>query len=117
VAGLEMKLVGELHAAYGHAVAPAGSARAYALARTWADRRGVSTVDLIGGTAGVAEILGLGARNELIRLVRRRLLRRVSVNLSQLAPVLVGAAAGAAVNGRATRRFGEAVRTTVRPAG
>jgi hypothetical protein len=117
VAGLEMKLVGELHAVYGHPVAPAGSARAYALARTWADRRGVSTTDLIGGTPGVAEILGLGARNELIRLVRRRLLRRASVNLSHLAPVLLGAAAGAAVNQRATRQFGEAVRGTLRPAG
>jgi hypothetical protein len=115
VAGLEMKLAGELQSAYGHPVAPAGSARAYALARTWADRRGVGPADLVGGVPGVAEILGFGARNELIRLVRRRLIRRVSVNLSQLAPVLVGAAAGAAVNGRATRQFGETVRSTLRP--
>jgi hypothetical protein len=115
VAGLEMKLVGELQAVYGQPVAPAGSARAYTLARAWVDRRGVSPVILASGAAGVAEILGLGARNELIRVVRRRLLRRASVNLSQLAPMLVGAATGAAVNGRATRQFGETVKGSLRP--
>jgi hypothetical protein len=115
IAGLEMKLVGELQAAYGRPVPPAGSARAYALARTWADRRGVSPALLAAGAPGMAEILGIGARNELIRLVRRRLLRRASVNLSQLAPMLVGAATGAAVNSRATRQFGETVRASLRP--
>jgi hypothetical protein len=115
VAGLEMKLVGELQAVYGHPVAPAGTARAYTLARAWVDRRGVTPAILASGAAGVAEILGLGARNELIRVVRRRLLRRASVNLSQLAPMLVGAATGAAVNGRATSQFGETVKGSLRP--
>jgi hypothetical protein len=115
IAGLEMKLIGELQSAYGHPVAPAGTARAYSLARTWAGGRGVTPAQLVDGAPGMAEMLGLGARNELIRLVRRRLVRRAGVSLTALGPVLVGAAAGAAVNARTTRQFGETVRRTLRP--
>ncbi len=84
-------------------------------ARAWADRRGVTPAVLRGGAPAAAEVLGFGARNEVIRLVRRRLVRRMTANMTSLAPVLVGAAAGAVINGRATRAFGESVRSTLRP--
>jgi hypothetical protein len=57
----------------------------------------------------VADSLGRTARNELIRLIRRRLTRRMGRNLASLAPLFIGAAAGAYVNRSATRQLGEAV--------
>jgi hypothetical protein len=108
IAAIEMKLVAELHEVYEQPVpGPAGD-RAVAIVRAWAERRGV-TPALLTRRGGVADTLGRGARNELIRLVRRRLVRRLGRNLSTLAPLLIGAVAGAEVNRRATRGLGEAV--------
>ena len=79
-----------------------------AIVRAWADRRGVTAATFAGG-AGLSEVLGRGTRNEIVRLLRRRLFRRMGRNLSSLAPFLAGAAAGAEVNRRATRSLGHAV--------
>ena len=96
VAAIEMKLVAELHEVYERPVpGPAGD-RAMAIVQAWAERRGVT-----GSRRG--------ARGELVRLVRRRLLRRLGRNLSTLAPLLIGAVAGAEVNRRATRSLGQAI--------
>jgi hypothetical protein len=67
------------------------------------------TPALLTRRGGLSDALGRGTRNELIRLVRRRVLARLGRNLSTLAPLFVGAAAGAEVNRRATRALGEAV--------
>jgi hypothetical protein len=114
VAGVEMKLIAELHEVYGQPVVEASGPRAYALGRAWAERRGVGPALLVSGTPALAGPLGHEARKEVIRLVRRRLVRRAGANLSGLAPFLVGAAAGAALNARATRRLGEAVTKDLR---
>jgi hypothetical protein len=114
VAGVEMKLIAELHEMYGQPVVEAPGPRAYALGRAWAERRGVGPAMLVSGTPALAGPLGHQARREVIRLVRRRLVRRAGANLSGLAPFLVGAAAGAALNARATRRLGEAVTKDLR---
>jgi len=114
VAGVEMKLIGELHEVYGRPVVEAPGPRAYALGRAWAERRGVGPALLVSGSPALAGTLGHQARTEVIRLVRRRLVRRAGANLSGLAPFLVGAAAGAALNARATRRLGEAVSEDLR---
>jgi hypothetical protein len=114
VAGVEMKLIAELHEVYGQPVVEAPGPRAYALGRAWAERRGVGPTMLVSGTPALAGPLGHQARREVIRLVRRRLMRRAGANLSGLAPFLVGAAAGAALNSRATRRLGEAVSKDLR---
>jgi hypothetical protein len=114
VAGVEMKLIGELHEVYGRPVVEAPASRAYALGRAWAERRGVGPALLVSGSPALAGTIGHQARSEVIRLVRRRLVRRAGANLSGLAPFLVGAAAGAALNARATRRLGEAVRQDLR---
>jgi len=108
VAAVEMKLVAELHEVYGRPVRGAAADRAAAIVRAWAERRGV-TADLLAHPGAVADVLGHGTRNELVRIVRRRLLQRAGRNLSSLAPMLIGAVAGAEVNRRATRALGEAV--------
>ncbi len=108
IAVLELKLVGELHEVYGRPVQGNGTERTVELVKAWAERRGV-TATTIGTPGGMADALGRGTRNELVRLVRRRLVARLGRNLSSLAPLLAGAVAGAEVNRRATRSLGEAV--------
>ena len=108
IAVIELKLVGELHEVYGRPVTGTGAERTVALVKAWAERRGVTAMAL-RTPGGVADALGKGTRNELVRLVRRRLVARLGRNLSSLAPLLAGAVAGAEVNRRATRGLGEAV--------
>ncbi|MBW3555414.1 MAG: hypothetical protein KY454_00600 [Actinobacteria bacterium] len=108
VAVIELKLVGELHEVYGRPVQGNGNDRTVALVKAWAERRGVNASTL-RHAGGVADALGRGTRNELVRLVRRRLVSRLGRNMSSLAPLLAGAVAGAEVNRRATRSLGEAV--------
>jgi hypothetical protein len=108
VAAIEMKLVAELHEVYGRPVPGRGTEKALILARAWAERRGVSGQALVS-RGGLGEVLGRGTRNEVIRLVRRRLMRRTLRNTSSLAPFLIGAVAGAELNRRATASLGDAV--------
>lgn len=108
IAAVEMKLLAELHEVYGRPVAGLPSERATAIVRAWAERRGV-TPAVLARKGGLSEAFGRGTRNELIRLVRRRMLARLGRNLSTLAPMFAGAVAGAEVNRRATRALGEAV--------
>jgi hypothetical protein len=109
VAGIEMKLIAELHEVYGQPIPVAGRARSLTLARAWAERRGVSPSLLAGGVPALTESLGRGTRRHVIGLVRKRLLRRAGANLATAAPFLIGAAAGAAVNRRSTRKLGRSV--------
>jgi uncharacterized protein (DUF697 family) len=108
VVAVELKLVAELHEVYGRPVQGTPSERASALVRAWAERRGV-TPAVLTKPGGLSEVLGRGTRNELIRVARRRMLQRMGRNLSSLAPLMIGAVAGAEVNRRATRALGEAV--------
>ena len=108
IAAIEMKLVAELHEVYGRPVPGHGTDRALTLGRAWAERRGVTPQTLITG-GGVADVLGRGTRNEIMRLLRRRLMRRTLRNTSSLAPFMIGAVAGAGVNHRATAHLGNAV--------
>jgi uncharacterized protein (DUF697 family) len=108
VAAIEMKLVAELHEVYGRPVTGSAGDRALALVRAWAERRGV-TPAVLAASGGLAETLGRSTRNEVIRLARRRMLRRLGRNLTSLAPLLAGAVAGAEVNRRGTKSLGEAV--------
>lgn len=108
VAAIELKLVAELHEVFGRPVRGAASERATALVKAWAERRGITTGTLTR-KGGLTDALGRTARHELTRLVRRRLMARYGRNLTSLAPLFVGAVAGAEVNRRATRSIGEAV--------
>jgi hypothetical protein len=108
VTAVEMKLIAELHEAFGLPLAGTPAQRGSAVVRSWADRRGVTAASLVAG-GGLAEIVGRHSRDQLIRVVRQRVVRRMGRNMTTLAPFLIGAAAGAAINRRATRQLGEAI--------
>jgi len=108
VVAVEMKLVAELHEVHGRPVTGTPAQRGVTLARAWADRRGV-TARALAEPGGMAQVLGRTTRREVVKVLQRRLARRGLGSLSTVAPFLIGAAAGAAVNSRATRSLGEAV--------
>jgi hypothetical protein len=97
VVGIELKLVAELHEAYGLPATGSAADRARAYLAAWAHRRGVYMVP--GG-------LLLVAGSPLARQVRRRLAARIRRSTFSLAPLFTGAIAGAMVNRRETRRLG-----------
>jgi hypothetical protein len=105
VVGIEIKLVAELHEAFGIPAEgnPAERMRAYVAA--WAHRRGVSTIP--GGVV-------FAAGSPLAQLLRRRLVARAGRSTFSLAPLLTGAAAGAVINSRETRKLGREVRQDLR---
>jgi outer membrane lipoprotein SlyB len=112
VSAIELKLVAELHAAFDRPLPEGRSERTAALVRAWAERRGVTAVT-ITSTAGMAELVGHTTRNEIVRQVRRRLAKKTGRSLATLAPAMVGAAAGAALNRRATRSLGRDVASSL----
>ncbi|GAA0901557.1 hypothetical protein [Streptomyces thermoalcalitolerans] len=106
VAAIELKLIAELHEVYG--VRPPGSlkARSAVYLSSWSEERGIdvrrpSTLDT-----------ALGGR--MRRHLRRRIMKRTVRNLPNLTPFLVGAAAGAVMNRRGTRRLAARVRADLR---
>lgn len=105
VVGIEVKLVAELHEAFGLGAAGSGAERARAYLGSWAARRGVYQVD--GG-------LLLVAGSPLARQLTRRLAARVRRSAFSLAPLFTGAVAGAVVNRRETRRLGRQIRDDLR---
>jgi hypothetical protein len=98
VVGIELKLVAELHEAYGAPATGSAADRARAYLAAWAHRRGFYTVP--GG-------LLLVAGSPLARQLRRRLLARVRRSTFSLAPLFTGAIAGAMLNRREMRRLGQ----------
>jgi len=108
IAVIELKLVAELHEAYGRPVRGTAGERTVALVKAWAERRGV-TARTLAKPGGLGEALGRGTRNELVRMVQRRLLARLGRNVSTLAPMFAGAVIAGEVNRRGTRALGDAV--------
>jgi len=105
VVGIEIKLVAELHEAYGMP-APGGRVeRMTAYVGAWAHRRGVFLAP--GGVV-------VAAGSPVARLLRRRLAARAARSAFSLGPLLTGAAAGALLNRRETRRLGHEVRADLR---
>jgi hypothetical protein len=103
--GIEIKLVAELHEAYGMAATGSTVDRMTAYIAAWAHRRGVFMAP--GG-------LLLAAGSPLARRLRRRLAARVGRSAFSLGPLLSGAIAGALLNRRETRRLGQDVRSDLR---
>jgi hypothetical protein len=103
--GIEIKLVAELHEVYG--LRPAGDlpSRMTAYVGAWARRRGVALAP-----SGVALAVG----SPLGRQLQRRLAVRASRSAFSLGPLLTGAAAGALINRRETRRLGNEIRDDLR---
>jgi hypothetical protein len=107
IVGIEIKLVAELHEAYGAPAPGKLSERMGAYVAAWAHRRGVFMIE--GG-------LLLAAGSPLARLLRRRLIARVGRSAVSLGPLLTGAAAGAIFNRRETRKLGRDVQRDLRRA-
>jgi hypothetical protein len=105
ITGIEIKLVAELHEAYGLPAPGSATERARAYVGSWAHRRGVYVVP--GG-------LLLVAGSPLAGQVRRRLAARVRRSTLSLAPLFTGAVAGAMINRRETRRLGNQIRDDLR---
>ena len=105
VVGIEIKLVAELHEAYGVPAAGKLPERMSAYVAAWAHRRGVFMIE--GG-------LIFAAGSPLARLLRRRLIARVGRSAVSLGPLLTGAAAGAIFNRRETRKLGRDVQRDLR---
>jgi len=108
VVAVELKLVAELHVVHGRAPLASSGQVAAAYLTSWAARR---PVDPRAHLAGIGEVLSAAARQQLQRRVARRAVR----NLSTLAPLLVGAVAGAELNRRETRALGQALVEQLRP--
>jgi hypothetical protein len=103
--GVEIKLIAELHEVYGMPAPGNIAERMSAYVAAWAHRRGVSMIP--GG-------LVLASGSPLARQLRRRLAARVGRSAFSLGPLLTGAAAGAYLNRRETRRLGHEVRHDLR---
>jgi hypothetical protein len=98
---VELKLIAELHEVYGMPAPGNSTQRMLAYVSSWATRRGVRITS--GGFA-----LAMGS--PLRRRLERRIIAKVSQSALSLAPLLTGAAAGAVLNHRETRRLGQQVR-------
>ena len=103
--GIEVKLVAELHEAYGMPATGNAVERTAAYLTAWAQRRGA--VMAPGG-------LILAAGSPLARRLRRRLAARAGRSAFSLGPLFTGALAGAVLNRRETRRVGQEVRADLR---
>jgi hypothetical protein len=102
---VELKLIAELHEVYGMPAPGNPAQRMLAYVSAWADRRGVR---ITGG--GLALAMGSPLRRKL----ERRLIAKAGKSALSLAPFLTGAAAGALLNHRETRKLGTQVRDDLR---
>ena len=108
VAGLEMKLLAELQEVAGTPVSGTVTERGTALARAWAEQRGVRPTDLLSPKS--VDLVSRGARQQLLKSLQRRILRRLGRSLGAAVPMMAGAAVGAELNRRATLDFADKVR-------
>jgi hypothetical protein len=102
---IELKLIAELHEVYGMPAPGTGAQRMIAYVVSWTDRRGVRIT-----TSGLALAVG----SPLRRRLEKRLLVKASQSALALAPLLTGAAVGALIDYRETRRLGQLVRDDLR---
>ncbi|MEU3777856.1 hypothetical protein AB0F11_32620 [Streptomyces sp. NPDC032472] len=106
VAAIELKLLAELHEVYG--LRPPGSLKDRSLAylTAWTEERGI---DLTKPTTLNAALGG-----QMKRELRQQILKRTFRNLPNLMPFMIGAAVGAVMNRRDTRKLAEKVRRDLR---
>jgi hypothetical protein len=97
VVGIELKLVAELHEAYGVPATGNAAERARAYLAAWAHRRGVSMIP--GG-------IMLVAGSPLAGQLRRRLAARIRRSTFSLGPLFTGAVAGAVLNRGEVKKLG-----------
>ncbi|MFV5991986.1 hypothetical protein ACNPQM_05925 [Streptomyces sp. NPDC056231] len=108
VAAIEMKLVAELHEVYG--LRPPGglTQRSTAYLTSWTEERGIDVTH----PATIDAALGGRMKRELRQQVVKRMMR----DLPNLIPFLAGAAIGAIMNRRDTKKLADRVRKDLRKA-
>jgi hypothetical protein len=106
VVGIEVKLVAELHEAFGRPAEGSAAERMRAYLAAWSHRRGVFMIP-----GGVVFAPG----SPLARLLRRRLVARAGRSTASLGPLLTGAVAGAVLNRSAVRSLGRDIVRDLRP--
>jgi len=106
VAAIEYKLIAELHEVYGLRSAGNARERATAYLWSWTEQRGIDVLRL--STVNVA--LGTSMKRQM----RQRLLRRTVRHAPSLTPFMIGAAVGATLNRRETRKLAGRVRRDLR---
>ncbi|MGW5425262.1 hypothetical protein [Streptomyces sp. NPDC003943] len=106
VAAIELKLVAELHEVYG--LRPPGTLtqRSTAYLTSWAEERGIDP------TRPTTVNAALGG--QLKRELRQQIMKRMVRNLPNLTPFMVGAAVGAVMNRRDTRKVAGHIRRDLR---
>ncbi|MEV7018249.1 hypothetical protein [Streptomyces sp. NPDC093991] len=106
VAAIELKLIAELHEVYG--VRPAGGLgrRSTVYLDSWSQERGVE--------ATRPSTVSAALNSRMKRELRQRIMKRTVRNLPNLMPFLVGAAVGAVMNRRDTRKLAARVRDDLR---
>ncbi|MYU25047.1 hypothetical protein [Streptomyces sp. SID8352] len=106
VAAIELKLIAELHEVYG--LRPPGTLvqRSTAYLNSWSDERGVEVIN--------PATLGSAMNSHAKRHLRQQVMKRTVRDLPNLMPFMVGAAVGAVMNRRDTRRLAARVRTDLR---
>ncbi|MFC8511204.1 hypothetical protein ACFU3J_33695 [Streptomyces sp. NPDC057411] len=106
VAAIELKLIAELHEVYG--LRPPGNLtqRSTAYLTSWAEERGIDPTK----PTTVNAALGGQLKRELRQQITKRLVR----NLPNLTPFMVGAAVGAVMNRRDTRKLAAHIRKDLR---
>ncbi|MEU5775042.1 hypothetical protein ABZ819_17370 [Streptomyces venezuelae] len=102
VAAIELKLIAELHEVYG--LRPEGNLkqRSTAYLNSWSQERGVE----VAKPATFNAALGGQMKREL----RQQIMKRMVRNLPNLMPFMVGAAVGAVMNRRDTRKLAARIR-------
>ncbi|MEU6665247.1 hypothetical protein [Streptomyces sp. NPDC046727] len=106
VAAIELKLIAELHEVYG--VRPPGNvkARSTAYLSSWSGERGIDVMK--PSTYDTA----LGGRMK--RELRQQIMKRMVRDLPNLMPFMVGAAVGAVMNRRDTKKLAARIRADLR---
>ncbi|PWK75116.1 hypothetical protein BCL76_101851 [Streptomyces sp. CG 926] len=106
VAAIELKLIAELHEVYGRRPQGGVKERSLAYLTAWTEERGV---DLTKPTTLNAALGG-----QMKRELRQQIMKRMFRSLPNLMPFMVGAAVGAVMNRRDTRKLAEKVRGDLR---
>ncbi|MFG2307180.1 hypothetical protein ACGFS9_00610 [Streptomyces sp. NPDC048566] len=106
VAAIELKLIAELHEVYG--LRPPGNLkqRSTAYLHSWSGERGIDVTNPLTFDAA------LGGRMK--RELRRQIMKRTIRDLPNLMPFMVGAAVGAVMNRRDTKRVAGHIRKDLR---
>ncbi|MFE2164515.1 hypothetical protein ACFXB3_05515 [Streptomyces sp. NPDC059447] len=106
VAAIELKLIAELHEVYGLRAPGTLAERSFAYLTSWTEERGV---DLTKPTTLNAALGG-----QMKRELRQQIVKRMFRSLPNLMPFMIGAAVGAVMNRRDTRKVAEKVRGDLR---